>query len=281
MAENTSPAPAAAAEAQAAQQHQQNQAPAGQSAQASGQSGRDNRGGRGGQRGGPRRDGRRPEVAPEEKQFDERVLHIDRVARVVKGGRRFRFRALVVVGDRKNRVGIGISKGADVTAAVTKATEVAKKHFITVHTDKNGSIPHEFEAKVGGARILIKPASAGTGLIAGGVVRTILEVAGVKNILSKSLGSTNKANTAYATIEVLRNIVPRSNWVTAGALKAEAANRKKAAVTHKPAEKTAEAPKTKADKPATKVEKTEAPKKAPAKKTAAKAAKPAAKKGDK
>lgn len=280
MAENTSPAPAAAAEAQAAQQPQQNQAPAGQGAQAPGQGGRDNRGGgRGGQRGGPRRDGRRPELAPEEKQFDERVLHIDRVARVVKGGRRFRFRALVVVGDRKNRVGIGISKGADVTSAVTKATEVAKKHFITVHTDKNGSIPHEFEAKVGGARILIKPASAGTGLIAGGVVRTILEVAGVKNILSKSLGSTNKANTAYATIEALRNVVPRSEWVTAGALKAEAADRKKAAVTHKPAAaKTVEAPKAKAaDKPAAKAEKAEAPKKAPAKKTDAKAAKPAAK----
>ena len=201
MAENTTSAPAAAAEAQAAQQHQQNQT--------------EGRGGRGqGRSGGPRRDNRRPEVAPEEKQFDERVLHIDRVARVVKGGRRFRFRALVVVGDRKNRVGIGIAKGADVTAAVTKATEVAKKHFITISL-KNGTVAHESEAKVGGARILIKPASAGTGLIAGGVVRTILEVAGVHNALSKSLGSTNKANTAYATIEALRTIVPSEKWVTA------------------------------------------------------------------
>ena len=168
--------------------------------------------GRGGRCQGPR--GRRPEVAPEEKQFDERVVHIDRVARVVKGGRRFRFRALVVVGDRKNRVGIGIAKGADVTAAVTKATEVAKKHFITVPV-KDGTIPHESEAKVGGARILVKPASQGTGLIAGGTVRTILEVAGVHNALSKSLGSTNKANTAYATIEALRNVVPREQWITA------------------------------------------------------------------
>jgi small subunit ribosomal protein S5 len=225
MAENTATTPeAAAAEAQAAQQHQQNAG------------GRGPRGGQGGRQGG-RRDGRRPEIAPEEKQFDERVLHIDRVARVVKGGRRFRFRALVVVGDRKNRVGIGISKGADVTAAVTKATEVAKKHFITVHTDKNGSVPHEFEAKVGGARIFIKPASAGTGLIAGGVVRTILEVAGVKNILSKSLGSTNKANTAYATIEALRNVVPVSEWV----LKPVRSAPKKAAATAaaKPAAKPA------------------------------------------
>lgn len=241
MADNTTAPAQAAAEVAAAAQHQ-------------------NRGGaRGGRPGGPRRDGRRPEMTPEEKQFDERVLHIDRVARVVKGGRRFRFRALVVVGDRKNRVGIGISKGADVTAAVTKATEVAKKHFITVHTTKNGTIPHEFEAKVGGARILIKPASAGTGLIAGGVVRTILEVAGVKNILSKSLGSTNKANTAYATIEALRNVVPVSEWVTAPALKA--AQNEKARPKAAKAEKTE---KVESDKPA-------APKK-PSAKPAAKAA---------
>jgi small subunit ribosomal protein S5 len=152
-------------------------------------------------------------MVPEEKQFDERTLHIDRVARVVKGGRRFRFRALVVVGDRKGKVGIGLSKGADVTAAVTKATEVAKKHMITVHLYK-GTLPHEVEEKVGGAKILLKPASQGTGLIAGGVVRTILEVAGVKNCLSKSLGSTNKANTAYATIAALDSMAPASTWIT-------------------------------------------------------------------
>ena len=188
------------------------------------QDNRDNRGPRGGRgQGGPR--GRRPEVAPEEKQFDERVVHIDRVARVVKGGRRFRFRALVVVGDRKNRVGIGIAKGADVTAAVTKATDVAKKHFITVDV-KNGTVAHEAEAKVGGARILIKPASKGTGLIAGGTVRTILEVAGVSNALSKSLGSTNKANTAYATIEALRSIVSREQWVTTKEKPAKKAEKK-------------------------------------------------------
>jgi len=155
----------------------------------------------------------RPEVSPEEKQFDERVVHIDRVARVVKGGRRFRFRALVVVGDRKNRVGIGIAKGADVTAAVTKATEVAKRQLVSVSLYK-GTLPHDAMAKVGGAQILIKPASPGTGLIAGGVVRTILEVAGVHNALSKSLGSTNKTNTAYATIEALTSIEPSKNWIT-------------------------------------------------------------------
>lgn len=156
---------------------------------------------------------RRPEIQQEEKQYDERTLHIDRVARVVKGGRRFRFRALVVVGDRKHKVGVGTAKGADVTAAITKATEVAKKNFITVSLYK-GTLPHEVEEKVSGAHILLKPASAGTGLIAGGVVRTILEVAGVKNALSKSLGSTNKTNTAYATIAALESLVPSSKWIT-------------------------------------------------------------------
>jgi len=161
----------------------------------------------------PRRDGNRGPVVEEKKEFDERIVHIDRVARVVKGGRRFRFRALVVVGDRKGKVGIGIAKGADVTAAVTKATEVAKKHLEKVNLYK-GTLPHEAEGKVSGAHILIKPASPGTGLIAGGVVRTILEVAGVSNVLSKSLGSTNKANTAYATIAALNSLVPAKHWVT-------------------------------------------------------------------
>lgn len=180
------------------------------------------RGGRGPQGGnrGPRRDGRGP-VVEEKKEFDERIVNIDRVARVVKGGRRFRFRALVVVGDHKGKVGIGIAKGADVTAAVTKATDVAKKHMNKMSLYK-GTLPHEAEGKVGGARILIKPASAGTGLIAGGVVRTILEVAGVSNVLSKSLGSTNKANTAYATIQALGSLVPAKNWVTTKAPKQKA-----------------------------------------------------------
>jgi small subunit ribosomal protein S5 len=160
----------------------------------------------------------RPQDVPEEKPFDERVLHIDRVARVVKGGRRFRFRALVVVGDKKNKVGVGISKGADVTSAVAKATDVAKKNMISVSLHK-GTLPHDVQAKVGGANILIKPASPGTGLIAGGVVRTILEVAGVHNVLSKSLGSTNKANIAYATIEALQTIVPAKQWITRSSAK--------------------------------------------------------------
>ncbi len=158
----------------------------------------------------PRRDNQGP---AEEKQFDERVVHIDRVARVVKGGRRFRFRALVVVGDRKGRVGIGIAKGADVTAAVAKAVDVAKKNFHSLKLYK-GSFPHEAQAKVGGSNILLKPASPGTGLIAGGVVRTILEVSGVKNALSKSIGGSNKINTAYATLEALKSMESANNWVT-------------------------------------------------------------------
>lgn len=149
----------------------------------------------------------------EEKQYDERVVNIDRVARVVKGGRRFRFRALVVVGDRKGRAGIGISKGSDVTTAVSKAVEVAKKNLVAIPITK-GTIAHEAESKVSGAHILVKPAAAGTGLIAGGVVRTVLEVSGVSNALSKSLGSSNKINTAYATLNALQSIQPSSKWLT-------------------------------------------------------------------
>lgn len=184
--------------------------------------------------------GRRPEMPQEEKQFDERTLHIDRVARVVKGGRRFRFRALVVVGDRKGKVGIGSAKGADVTAAITKATEVAKKHFIKVNLYKE-TLPHDAEAKVSGARILLKPASAGTGLIAGGVVRTVLEVAGVRNALSKSLGSTNKTNTAYATIAALESMAPANTWITRKNAASKKADVKvaKAAPAAKPAAKKA------------------------------------------
>ena len=160
------------------------------------------------------RRGRQDNRGPvEEKQFDERVVHIDRVARVVKGGRRFRFRALIVLGDHKGKVGIGISKGADVTTAIAKAVEVAKKNMVSIHL-YNGTLPHEAEAKVSGARILVKPAAPGTGLIAGGVVRTVLEVAGVTDALSKSLGSTNKINIAYATLEALQSLVPAKNWLT-------------------------------------------------------------------
>lgn len=163
-------------------------------------------------RGGSR--GRRDQAPAEPKQFEELVINIDRVSRVVKGGRRFRFKALVVVGDRKNRVGVGVAKGADVQAAVQKATDVAKKHFITIPIE-NGTIPHDNEVKYSGARVLLKPAAPGTGIIAGGVVRSIIGVTGIRNLLSKSLNSTNKVNIAYATIEALRGLVPRDEWLGA------------------------------------------------------------------
>lgn len=148
----------------------------------------------------------------QEKQFEEHVVSVDRVARVVKGGRRFRFRALVVIGDRKGRVGVGIAKGADVTSAVAKAVDVAKKRLVFIHLYKE-SIPHDVTAKLSGAHIIIKPASAGTGIIAGGVVRTILETAGIRNALSKSLGSSNKVNLAYATLNALQSLVPSKDWI--------------------------------------------------------------------
>ena len=161
----------------------------------------------------PRRDNRRDQAPAEPKQFEELVINIDRVSRVVKGGRRFRFKALVVVGDRKNKVGVGVSKGADVQAAIAKATDVAKKNMITIPV-ANDTIPHDAEVKVSGAQVLIKPAAPGTGIIAGGVVRSIIGVTGIRNMLSKSLGSTNKVNIAYATVEALRTLVPRDEWLS-------------------------------------------------------------------
>ena len=178
--------------------------------------GRASRGGR--QSRGGRRDDRRNRRDDAPKEFEEVVINIDRVARVVKGGRRFRFKALVVVGNHKNKVGVGVAKGADVQAAIAKATDVAKKHLITIPV-ANETIPHDMEVKLSGARVLIKPAAPGTGIIAGGVVRAIIGVTGIRNLLSKSLGSTNKVNIAYATIEALNGLVPREQWlgVKAGA----------------------------------------------------------------
>lgn len=186
-----------------------------------------------GQAGGQRRDSRPPrrndrrDMPREEKLFEEQVINIDRVSRVVKGGRRFRFKALVVVGDRKNRVGVGVSKGQDVQTAIAKATDVAKKNMITIPV-VNTTIPHDAEVKLSGARVLIKPASPGTGIIAGGVVRQIIGVTGINNMLSKSLGSTNKVNIAYATIDALKTLVPREQWLNAPKAKAKKAPVEKA-----------------------------------------------------
>lgn len=163
---------------------------------------------------GGRRDDRRNQRDDAPKEFEEVVINIDRVARVVKGGRRFRFKALVVVGNRKNKVGVGVAKGADVQAAIAKATAIAKKHLVTIPV-VNETIPHDMEVKLSGARVLIKPAAPGTGIIAGGVVRAVISVTGIRNLLSKSLGSTNKVNIAYATVEALASLVPREKWVGA------------------------------------------------------------------
>lgn len=170
------------------------------------------RGGR--QQRGAARDNRRNDAPEVPREFEEVVVNIDRVARVVKGGRRFRFKALVVVGNRKDKVGVGVAKGADVQAAVAKATDVAKKHLVTIPLNGE-TIPHDSEVKFTGAHVLIKPAAPGTGIIAGGVVRQIIGVTGIRNMLSKSLGSTNKVNIAYATVEALRELVPRDQWLNA------------------------------------------------------------------
>lgn len=147
------------------------------------------------------------------KEFEEITINIDRVSRTVKGGRRMRFKALVAIGNHKNKVGIGVAKGGDVTAAVQKATAKAYKNMITFNMD-NETICHEAETKATGAHVLIKPAAPGTGIIAGGVVRSIIGLTGIKNLISKSLGSANKVNIAYAVIEGLKAQVPRSDWVT-------------------------------------------------------------------
>lgn len=192
---------------------QKTQAPAAANRARNPQAGGANRGGRGNDRRGPRRNDRN-QAPREEKQFEELVINIDRVSRVVKGGRRFRFKALVVVGDKKTKVGVGVAKGQDVQAAIAKATNVAKKNLIEIALDGE-TIPHEAEVKATGAHVLIKPAAPGTGIIAGGVVRQIIGVTGIRNLSSKSLGSTNKVNIAYATIAALESLVAKDQWLNA------------------------------------------------------------------
>lgn len=181
--------------------------------------------------GANRRPNNREQAPKEEKVFQEFVIGIDRVARVVKGGRRFRFKALVAVGDGKQRVGVGVAKGMDVQTAVTKAVDKAKKQLITIPI-ANATIPHEVDAKIGGAKVLLMPAAPGTGIIAGGAVRSIITLTGVTNLMGKALGSTNKVNNAYATIDALRKLVPKDQWIKQSDSKAPAkAETKKAAPT--------------------------------------------------
>ena len=141
---------------------------------------------------------------PRPKQFDEEIINIGRVTKVTKGGRHFRFSATVVVGDRKGRVGIGTGKANEVPDAIKKAVENENKNVVSVSV-VNGTIPHEATGVEGASKILLKPACEGTGVKAGGAVRAVVELAGVKNILSKSLGSNTKVNMAYATLKALRS----------------------------------------------------------------------------
>lgn len=138
-------------------------------------------------------------------EYEEKVIQIDRVTRVVKGGRRLRFRATVVVGDKNGKVGVGVEKGGEVVVAIEKATAKAKKNFVNVHLAET-TIPHEITAEFAGAKVFLKPARKGTGVIAGGAVRAVLEVAGVKDILSKIQGSSSKLNNVYATMKALQNL---------------------------------------------------------------------------
>ena len=139
-------------------------------------------------------------------ELEEKVVSIKRVTKVVKGGRNFRFTALVVVGDGKGHVGAGLGKASEIPEAIRKGKEDAAKNLIEVPIDENGSITHDFIGKFGGASVLLKKAPDGTGVIAGGPVRAVIETSGIKHIRTKSLGSNNKQNVVLATIEGLREI---------------------------------------------------------------------------
>lgn len=145
------------------------------------------------------------EYQPLEEQFDERVVEIARVAKVVKGGRRFQFRVTVIVGDNHGKVGMGVGKANAVPDAMRKATERARKNMRPVYLSGT-TIPHQVIGVIGGARVLLKPASRGTGVIAAGGVRAVLEAAGVRDILTKSLGSANVLNVVKATFDALDQV---------------------------------------------------------------------------
>ncbi len=153
---------------------------------------------------GPRRGAPRRGNDPRD-EFSQKILEIARVTRVMAGGKRMNFRACVAVGDKKGSVGVGLGKGSDVTIAINKAVNVAKKNMVKVPI-VNETIPHEVRHKLGAAKIMLKPAKQGRGVISGGVVRGILELAGINNVTSKTLGTSNKINNARCTIAALTTL---------------------------------------------------------------------------
>ena len=143
----------------------------------------------------------------EEKEFEETVVQVNRVSKKTKGGSKIGFSVLVVVGDRKARVGVGLGKSPEVAEAIKKGASYAKKHLITVPL-RGTTIPHEILIKLGAAKVLLKPAPKGSGVIAGGAVRAVVKAAGIKDIVSKVLGTENQASNVYATLEALRRLKP-------------------------------------------------------------------------
>jgi ribosomal protein S5, bacterial/organelle type len=163
---------------------------------------------------GPRRDNR--DQQQEDSGLFEKVVFINRCAKVVKGGRRFSFAAIAVVGDRAGKIGVGYGRANEVPDAIKKSTEGAKKHMFSVKL-KGDTIPHEAFGVYDGGKVLLRPAVTGTGLIAGGAVRAVLEAAGVKNVLTKSLGSSNHIAVVHATIEALRQLKTAEDYAKARA----------------------------------------------------------------